>query len=386
MSTPSPSAVPHARPQPPPRAQAPTDAAQMPVLSPVVDLESGAVLAVEATLPAAARGPVDVSVEAERLAAVGRRVAAQEPLLPLVLPVPAAAAAASPQVPGLLETALRRSGRRPRDVTLMLGADLADLGRSDVVRAVRHARGAGFRCAFGTDVLSPDLILDMEPFLFRFSPETVAGLPGDERRVAKVEGLARIGRGGGVFPLAAGVATVEQLAALREAGVRLGSGPLFADEGWAPGVRVRQIPEMPVRGGGLDLNGGPRVTEFIRPPADMPLDAKAEEVLEVFTNDPALNSVILIDHRERPAAVLDRARFLLAVTGPYGHALHAGRPAERLADPPRTIPRHAPALVALREAGASGDRVYDDLVAVNEFGQVAGVVHVGDLIAALSGH
>src|SRR5690606_9954168 len=124
VSTPSPSAVPHARPQPPPRAQAPTDAAQMPVLSPVVDLESGAVLAVEATLPAAARGPVDVSVDAERLGAVGRRVAAQEPLLPLVLSVPAAAAAAGPQVPGLLETGLRRSGRRPRDVTLMLGADL----------------------------------------------------------------------------------------------------------------------------------------------------------------------------------------------------------------------------------------------------------------------
>ena len=109
-----------------------------------------------------------------------------------------------------------------------------------------------------------------------------------------------------------------------------------------------------------------------------------QDVLDAFSNDSALNSVILLDHRERPVAALDRARFLLSITGPYGHALYAKRPARKLADPPKTVPCTAPALAALRIAGSDRERVYDDLVAVNEFGQCMGVVHVGDIIRGLS--
>ncbi len=97
-----------------------------------------------------------------------------------------------------------------------------------------------------------------------------------------------------------------------------------------------------------------------------------------------LLGVLLLDHRERPVAALDRARFLLSITGPYGHALYAKRPAQKLADPPRTVPLTAPALAALRIAGTDQDRVYDDLIAVNEFGQCRGVVHISDIIRGLS--
>ena len=175
-----------------------------------------------------------------------------------------------------------------------------------------------------------------------------------------------------------------QLTALRTVGVRMAQGPLFAGDDWAPGDRVTQIPALSLEPLAPDSGAGLRVSEFMVPAVTMTVEATSEEVLEAFSADSALNSVILLDHRERPVAALDRARFLLSITGPYGHALYAKRPAQKLADPPRTVPLTAPALAALRIAGTDQDRVYDDLIAVNEFGQCRGVVHISDIIRGLS--
>ncbi|MFC7330466.1 EAL domain-containing protein [Marinactinospora rubrisoli] len=351
---------------------------------PIVDLDSGAVLAVAAEPAAAAPPAQDAAAQAEWLARLARRAAGRETLLPLVLPIPAPLLTVGPEPFTLVEHGLRRAGRRPRDVTLMVGAELRDLPRDRLVRGVAHLREAGFRCALGTASVEPDLLLRIAPFVFRVDPAYVAGVPGDERLTAVVEGLARIGRGSGIFPLAAGVSTVTQLVALRRAGVRLAEGPFFADDGWAPGDRVTPLPDTALVSTAPGLDLGPRVSEFVVPAVTMSEATTAEEVLDVFSADTALTSVVLVDVRERPVASLDRTRFLLAVTGPYGHALHAKRPAARLADSPRTVARDIPAMAALRAAGAGQERVYDDLIAVNEFGQCVGVVRVGDLIRSLA--
>ncbi|MFD0804271.1 EAL domain-containing protein, partial [Streptomonospora algeriensis] len=215
-------------------------------------------------------------------------------------------------------------------------------------RGIARLRDQGFRCALGTAAVPPDLLLETNPFLLRIDPGIVAGLPGDQRMAALVDGLARIGHGHGVFPMAAGVTSEEQVSRLREAGVRLAQGPLFADQEWVPGERVAAVPAAPVEAAQERHDSGPPITGFLRPPVGMSPDATAEEVLDAFSTDTALNSVVLIDHRDRPVALIDRARFLLAVSGPYGHALHAKRPAKRLADTPRTVPRACRAMAALR--------------------------------------
>lgn len=364
---------------------APAPAAGLPViLRPVVDLDSGAVLAVEAVRPIGRRLGADVAALTELLGRTAREVAERESLLPLVLPTPARLLTAGREPFVFLEETLRRSGRRPRDITLMVDADLRLLPREHLVRALAVLRELGFRYAFDTARIPPDLLVETAPFLLRIDGALTSGLPDNERFAAIVDGMTRIGRGAGTFPLASGVTSVAQLVALRRTGVRLAQGPLFAGDDWVPGDRVAQIPDLSLASAAPDSAADPRVSEFLVPAVTMTAEATAQDVLDAFSNDSALNSVILLDHRERPVAALDRARFLLSITGPYGHALYAKRPARKLADPPKTVPCTAPALAALRIAGSDRERVYDDLVAVNEFGQCMGVVHVGDIIRGLS--
>ncbi len=358
---------------------------------PVVDLDSGAVVAVEVvtSLPPTSRnGMAEVTareqmVVAEWLLTLVKEAASTESLLPLVLPLPARTLTAGDEFVSLLDSRLRQAGRRPRDITFMLTTDLADLPRQTVTSGVARLRATGFRCGFGTALIRPDLILETTPFLIRLDPTIVSDVSSDQRRTTIVEGLARLGRGSGVYAMAAGVSSVEDVIRLRRCGLRVGTGTFFADDGWRPGERVTQVPE-PATTDQDASESGPQITEFMLPPVGFDSDSTAEEILDAFTGDPALNSVILIDHRDRPLGVIDRTRFLLSVTGRYGHALHAKRPSMRLAEPPRTVPSWMSALAALRVAGQDNSRVYEDLIATNSYGQVVGVVHVSDLIQSLS--
>ncbi|MFW6641078.1 EAL domain-containing protein [Nocardiopsis algeriensis] len=358
---------------------------------PIVDLDSGAVVAVEVLSPAPSasrRGTREVTrqeteVVAEWLISLVREASGTESLLPLVLPLPARTLMGGQEFVALVEGLLRRAGRRPRDIALMLGPELAGLPRKALAAGVSRLRAAGFRCGFGTAMVRPDLVVEAAPFLMRIDPGIVAGVAGDQRHATVVEGLARIGRGSGVYAMAAGVGSADDVVQLRGCGVRVGTGPFFATDAWRPGERVTPVPEPAVERGGQE-DAGPRVTEFLVPPVGFDADATAEQLLEAFTDDPALNSAVLVDHRERPVGMIDRTRFLLSVTGRYGHALHAKRPAMRLAEPPRTVPAWMSALAALRVAGRDTERVYDDLIATNAYGQCLGVVRVSDLIGSLS--
>ncbi|WP_067605455.1 EAL domain-containing protein [Nocardiopsis listeri] len=360
-----------------------------PTFRPIVDLDSGAVVAVEvvAPVPEGLGRPNgsgrEAALVAEWLSALVRSVGGTESLLPLVLPLPSVALADGGGLPAMAESALRRAGRRPRDVTLMLTPDLVDLPRDIVMAGVSGLRSVGFRCGFGTGMARPDMVLEALPFLIRLDPKLVAGIDSDQRHSGIVEGLSRIGRSSGVYALGAGVTRAEEIMRLRECGVRLGSGTFFTDPGWRPGEKVTPVPEPAATTLG-DTDAGPRVTEFMVPPLDFDSESTGEHVLEAFTADAALNSVVLIDHRERPTGVIDRTRFLLSVTGRYGHALHAKRPALRLAESPRTVPAWMSAIEALRVAGQDRERVYDDLIVTNPYGQCLGVVRVSDLIQSLS--
>ena len=105
----------------------------------------------------------------------------------------------------------------------------------------------------------------------------------------------------------------------------------------------------------------------------------------MLADHPEVNGVVLVDSRNRPQWTIDRNRFLLAVTGPYGHALHAHRPASRLADEPRVVTTATTAMEALSLITSSDQsRMYDDAVVVDETGRCLGAVRAGDLIRGMA--
>jgi diguanylate cyclase (GGDEF)-like protein len=105
----------------------------------------------------------------------------------------------------------------------------------------------------------------------------------------------------------------------------------------------------------------------------------------VLAEENGPTGIVGVDAANRPLWSVDRTRFLVAVTGPYGHALHAKRPAERLADSPHTIRADAGALEFLElVTDADWGRTGDDVVVIDPAGKCLGVVLVTDVVRGVA--
>ncbi|GAA3604735.1 hypothetical protein GCM10022419_106800 [Nonomuraea rosea] len=327
--------------------------------SPMVDLDTGAVIAHPAVVDSAG-------------------VLRATPL-PMVLELPIRVVLSGAGALAPLHEALRRAGRHPREAILLLSGPCQEQDRRLLKVGIDGLRTIGYLIGFadvGSGGASLDLVTDAAPYLLALDPELVARIPGDHRAVAVARSVVTLSRGIGAHVLAPGVEREPQLAVARGLGVRLAHGPLVAP---GPDGKIR-VP-LPVAEESPDaVMFGPRVQELLLPAVTLPAGAKAEEVVTAFGHEPTITSVILVDEFQRPKGSLDRSRFLLSFAARYGHALHGSKPAQRLADPPRTVPRTTPAIAAMQAAGRDAHRVYDDLVVTDELNRCLGIVRVSDLI------
>ncbi|WP_338743469.1 EAL domain-containing protein [Actinomadura luteofluorescens] len=369
------------------------------VFHPVVDLGTGAVVAVEAHAapagPAEGPGPSGgparpdpASGDVRRAVEAARAAAELRTPLPLQIGLRAETLASGGHLLDGLHRGLGETGRRPQEIILCVGGGFPPARRPALAAALSALRRAGYPVGLsglGSAHTPLDLLVDGASYLLKLDPGLARSAAADPRRAALVASLVDLAHRLETHVLAPGMTTRDQVLHLREAGVRLVQGPALAPPDWRPGMPVH-IPvtgerEPPARpGAGL----GPRVSEFTLPAVTLPRTATAGEVLTVLNAETGATSVVLVDERQRPSFTVDRTRFLLQLSGAYGHALHARRPAARLADPPRPVPRTVPAIAALRAAGAEDERVYDDLVVVDEVGRCLGIVRVADLIRAMS--
>jgi EAL domain-containing protein (putative c-di-GMP-specific phosphodiesterase class I) len=343
---------------------------------PIVDLDAGTVVAVVPSVP----GPpaLDPDVDVDRAIHSARAVSRWETLLPLQLTLRMSTLSYDRPMERLHRT-LRGLGRRPGGVIVSVASDLARIPLDEAAVRLGALRAAGYLLALEAGNLPIRFVADMAPTVLILDPEITRRAIADARRSAIADAFVALGRRIGAHVLAPSVVADDQLTHLRGRGVRLAQGPLLASPAWQPGMAVN-VPVGAVEQDRL----GPRVTEFMMPATVMPDTTTAEEVLSVFNADPATSSVVLVDQAQRPRHTIDRTRFLLRLAGAYGHALHAHKPAARLADQPRLVPRTVPAIAALRAAGDDAERVYDDLVVIDEVGRCVGVARVGDLIRSLS--
>jgi diguanylate cyclase (GGDEF)-like protein len=315
--------------------------------------------------------------------------AAQGNRLPLHVNLLASTAARAEKLLPFLDVALQRTGRRPAEITLEITPPFCRTARPDLIHGLETLRQRGFRLAYdavGHGDLPLSMLADLPPDLIKLDPRLVGGLPSDTGAFAVIEALVGLANRANIQVAAVGVETEHQLVTVARLGVRLAQGNLIAAPDDRPGPVARLSPaavELVTTDVGTPR--GPLVTELLHEAVTMPESVTADEVRTAFVQQPDINGVVLVDAERRPRATVDRNRFLLAITGPYGHALHAKRSARKHADPPRLIRRDATALQLLEMIGeADRDRTGDDVVVVDEDGGCAGIVRLGEVVRCVA--
>jgi EAL domain-containing protein (putative c-di-GMP-specific phosphodiesterase class I)/GGDEF domain-containing protein len=371
---------------------------------PLFNLHTGAVVAIEALARPASRSVYELLRDAARagelletdvaLAAAAVRAAAEHNnVVPLHVNVLAATVSRAAESIGPLLDALRDTGRAPDTLWLEVGTPFSRLRRENLRNGLELLRSGGFHIALdgvGDGDVPLSLYTELAPEMIKLDRRIVAGLPTDAGKAALVQALSVLAEHNGAQLVAEGVETELQLAAVRRLGFGLAQGNLLAMAGRRPNVTttiaaaLTKLPEGELTGP-VRRASGPRVTDFLHPAIMLPVSATAEEVRSILANQGAVGGVVLVDEANRPRFTVDRNRFLLAVTGPYGHALHAKRDAARLADRPYVLPSDATALDLLDLlAKAERQRMNDEVVIVDAQDRCLGVVHSADVVRGIA--
>jgi EAL domain-containing protein (putative c-di-GMP-specific phosphodiesterase class I)/GGDEF domain-containing protein len=371
---------------------------------PLFNLHTGGVIAIEALARPASRSVYELLRDAARagelletdvaLAAAAVRAAAEHNnIVPLHVNVLAATVSKAAESIGPLLEAMRETGRAPDTLWLEVGTPFSRLRRENLRNGLDLLRGSGFHIALdgvGDGDVPLSLYTELAPEMIKLDRRIVAGLPTDAGKAALVQALTVLAEHNGAQLVAEGVESEVQLAAVRRLGFGLAQGNLLAKAGRRPNVEITiaaaltKLPEAELTGP-VRRASGPRVTDFLHPATMLPVAATAEEVRSILANQGAVGGVVLVDENNRPLFTVDRNRFLLAVTGPYGHALHARREAARLADRPYILPSDATALDLLDLlAKAERQRMNDEVVIVDSHDRCLGVVHSGDVVRGIA--
>lgn len=349
---------------------------------PVVNLRTGAVAALE-TLARPEAGDVlaearrDPELDGRLTVSALRAAARKETLLPLHLNVFAATLA---DLGGLtpLHDAVRGAGRMPWEVTLDIVPPYTHVPQRALLEAVASLREQGFRISadgIGDGDVPLRLLTDLSPDLVKLDASLLA-------RPAAVRAMRTLCEELGALVAVEGVETELQCAAALSAGAQLAQGELFAPPARIPVADVYVPFRAPATLG--VPRSGPSVRELVRPAAVLPLTASAGRVRAVLTGSPDVSGVLLVDPSGRPVRSVHRSRFLLSMSGRYGHALYADRPAFKLGDAPRTVGVDATAWEVDVVAVGGRDRTSDDVAVVDGQGRCVGVVRLADLVRALA--
>ena len=368
---------------------------------PLYSLHTGGVVALEALarpgkgtahelLAQARREGRLAEADVDLAANAARQEAQHNTLLPLHLNLTAPSLVAPPDTFEPLLEALAAVGRRTRDVMLEIGPPFSLFRPEQLLAGMRHLADLGFRLALdglGRGDLPLALLSSAPIDLLKLDRSVLHRLPDDASAIAVIEALLHFTSRTNIRLVATGIETEPQLTAIRKLGVRIAQGNLFAPAGPEPPLVGLVTPAIPEPDNLLSsgTTAAPRVRDFLRPATTLPTTATCDDVRQVLAAADGPSGIIGVDGTNRPQWSVDRTRFLVAVTGLYGHALHAKRPAARLADTPHTIHADASALEFLElVTDADWVRTGDDVVVVDDSGRCLGVVLVNEVVRGVA--
>lgn len=307
-----------------------------------------------------------------------------------------AVVAARHRVAQLPDALRQRLGGLPAPpIVLEIGPAVAAAPPDALAEGIAELRAAGFGIAFDGvgRAFGLDLVAELRPALVKLDPALVARLPTDPCAAAVVRAVCDVATVCEVTVSAVGVTHRDELAALRDHGVTRAQGPLLAAARRRPAtagitvpvelmqqVQAVREPAPPVFRMSL-----PTVASLAQQALVLPDDVSAELARTTFAAHPQAGSLVLADADRRPTGFLDRNRFMLALSGPYGHALYARRPVRGLAEPPRTIGITTDVPTALEYCVSDRTRCWDDLVLLDGALRCAGIVRTADLLQVATG-
>ncbi|MFC5993906.1 EAL domain-containing protein [Pseudonocardia hispaniensis] len=262
-----------------------------------------------------------------------------------------------------------------------------------LIEGLAELRGWGFRIAL--DAIGRgfglDLVPTIRPDLVKIDEHLVAALPAGGTAEAVVSAICDVCAATGTRVAATGVTSGDQLTALRGYTVSWAQGMLLSHPRRRPsstGVRLPVELTSPEAAPAGTPAPRPRprpapamVRELAQAAVTLPESATAEAARRALADHPLAGGIILLDPQRRPTGYLNRNRFMLAISGPYGRALYAARPARTLADPPILVSERTSVRAAVQTC-MRGDpsRSDDDLVLTGPDGTCCGVARIADLL------
>lgn len=311
---------------------------------------------------------------------------------PIHLNLRAETVAGPPESLAVLHAALCETRTLPGGVVIEIGALEAGGTEPGALLAgarLLRARGYGVLLDWLTthDSRMP-LVLAQVVDQVKLHPQLLTGL-ADDSGLRGLMGVIELCRGAGAEVIADGIATVNHLEPLRAQRVQRGQGTLLAAPGGRPSAPLLALGQAAVPAVSepvpAALPAAHTVAAFAGAATVLRQDVTGEQVREVFRDHQDETVVVLVDTEGRPVGSIDRNRFMLAMSGQFGHALHSARPALRMADQPRVLPSDASAHAALHVlARGEPARRNDDIVVVDSQGRCVGVAHVTDLLRGLA--
>ena len=278
-----------------------------------------------------------------------------------------APALSSPELPAVLAEA----GSLER-IVLVVADDTQGEQAAAVRAALERVREAGGMVAVdetGSGYASLRQLLSLRPDFVRIGGDFTMELDRDQAKAAVVETLGALASRIDAWLLAGGIPGRQELGALRRMGVPLGQGPVIGGAADAPEPLADLVAEA-IREATPPTEAADTVAALVEARPALPWGGSLEEIADAFLEDPRHDVVVLVDERNRPLALAERA------------ALLRGEPFERPVM--RITPTSPLKAVARRAAARPLLERFHPLVACDRRGVYLGVVRVEQLLDALA--
>lgn len=270
-----------------------------------------------------------------------------------------------------LKRVLEDTGRLERTVIVVSdeshGADAFEVRQS--LDRVREAGGLIAIDETGSGYASLRQVLAIRPDFVRIGREFVNEIDRDQAKAAVVESLGALASRIDAWVIAAGIPGRAELASLRRMGVPLGQGPFVG----APTPSMRALTEpvtAAIKQASPPSEPAQTVAGLVEARPALPWGGSLEDIADAFLEDPRHDIVVLVDERNRPLALAERA------------ALLRGEPFERPVM--RITPTSPLKAVARRAAARPLMERFHPLVACDRRGVYLGIVRVEQLLDALA--